>query len=91
MSYLRYLCLFVGWPMSYLRYLCLFVGWPMSFLLLSDINFDIVHCSYSMYSGPCFSGTCTFSGPTFTCICPSNMSGVLCDCKLNYISTSIAV
>jgi hypothetical protein len=32
MSYLRYLCLFVGWLMSYLRYLCLFVGWPMSYL-----------------------------------------------------------
>jgi hypothetical protein len=26
MSYLRYLCLFVGGHMSYLRYLCLFAG-----------------------------------------------------------------
>jgi hypothetical protein len=32
MSYLRYLCLFVGVRMSYLRYLCLFVGVRMSYL-----------------------------------------------------------
>ena len=32
MSYLRYLCLFVGVLMSYLRYLCLFVGGRMSYL-----------------------------------------------------------
>ena len=32
MSYLRYLCLFVGGIMSYLRYLCLFVGGIMSYL-----------------------------------------------------------
>ena len=32
MSYLRYLCLFVGEFMSYLRYLCLFVGVLMSYL-----------------------------------------------------------
>ena len=32
MSYLRYLCLFVGGFMSYLRYLCLFVGGLMSYL-----------------------------------------------------------
>ena len=32
MSYLRYLCLFVGDHMSYLRYLCLFVGGHMSYL-----------------------------------------------------------
>jgi hypothetical protein len=32
MSYLRYLCLFVGELMSYLRYLCLFVGELMSYL-----------------------------------------------------------
>jgi hypothetical protein len=32
MSYLRYLCLFVGRLMSYLRYLCLFVGRLMSYL-----------------------------------------------------------
>jgi hypothetical protein len=32
MSYLRYLCLFVGGLMSYLRYLCLFVGVIMSYL-----------------------------------------------------------
>jgi hypothetical protein len=32
MSYLRYLCLFVGVIMSYLRYLCLFVGVFMSYL-----------------------------------------------------------
>jgi hypothetical protein len=32
MSYLRYLCLFVGELMSYLRYLCAFVGVLMSYL-----------------------------------------------------------
>ena len=32
MSYLRYLCLFVGGLVSYLRYLCLFVGGLMSYL-----------------------------------------------------------
>jgi hypothetical protein len=32
MSYLRYLCLFVGGLMSYLRYLCLFVGGLNSYL-----------------------------------------------------------
>jgi hypothetical protein len=32
MSYLRYLCLFVGELMSYLGYLCLFVGELMSYL-----------------------------------------------------------
>ena len=32
MSYLRYLCLFVGGIMSYLRYLCLFLGGIMSYL-----------------------------------------------------------
>jgi hypothetical protein len=32
MSYVRYLCLFVGELMSYLRYLCLFVGELMSYL-----------------------------------------------------------
>jgi hypothetical protein len=34
MSYLRYLCLFVGGLMSYLCYLCLFVGGLMSYLRL---------------------------------------------------------
>ena len=32
MSYLRYLCLFVGGLVSYLRYLCLFVGGLISYL-----------------------------------------------------------
>jgi ABC-type multidrug transport system permease subunit len=32
MSYLRYLCFFVGELMSYLRYLCLFVGVFISYL-----------------------------------------------------------
>ena len=32
LSYLRYLCLFVGGLLSYLRYLCLFVGGLLSYL-----------------------------------------------------------
>ena len=35
MSYLRYICLFIGGPMSYLRYFCLFVGGPMSYYAIS--------------------------------------------------------
>ena len=35
MSYLRYICLFIGGPMSYLRYFCLFVGGPMSYYVIS--------------------------------------------------------
>jgi hypothetical protein len=35
MSYLRYICLFIGGPMSYLRYFCLFIGEPMSYYVIS--------------------------------------------------------
>jgi hypothetical protein len=35
MSYLRYICLFIGGPMSYLRYFCLFIGEPMPFYVIS--------------------------------------------------------
>ena len=35
MSYLRYICLFIGGPMPYLRYFCLFIGEPMSYYVIS--------------------------------------------------------
>jgi hypothetical protein len=56
MSYLRYLCLFVGVRMSYLRYLCLFVGVRMSYLRYLCL-FVGVRMSYLRYL--C---VCTYSG-----------------------------
>jgi len=45
MSYLRYLCLFVGWPMSYLRYLCLFADSDVQhFVLSNDFTFWVPCC-----------------------------------------------